>query len=239
MAAQNTSKEHTTTKFSYILAAKFSGDILGYILQGLLMKTANFATCFLISIGTYLTISVLMVILMYDCKNRNTDTSSIFSLYWDTITLMTRKPKGGTLLALWSVMIIILLHKSVKYYEHALIVLYVNKNIKSFTSSDFAWYWIAERLGNTFTVNLGAQVFKKFEVKDIHTAIFASFTNIINFQCCQLPIQLFCYTYQPYLAAFLSSSSQLVNHSLVKLFQGNSMVKPIPCFLLLKCYQIC
>ena len=81
MAAQTTSKEHTTAKFSYMLAAKFSGDIIGYILQGLLMKTANFATSFLISIGTYLTISVLMLILMSDCKNRNTDTSSIFSLY--------------------------------------------------------------------------------------------------------------------------------------------------------------
>ena len=145
------------------------------------MKTANFATCFLISIGTYLTISVLMVILMSDCKNRNTDTSSIFSLYWDTITLMTKKPKGGTLLALWTVMIIILLHKSVKCSEHALVVLYVNKNIKSFTNSDFAWYWIAERLGNTFTVTLGAHLFKKYEVKDIHVAIFAAFTSIIKF----------------------------------------------------------
>ena len=181
MAAQNTSKEHTTTKFSYMLAAKFSGDILGYILQGLLMKTANFAGIG-IGIGTYLAISVLMLILMSDCKNRNTDSStSIFSLYWDTITLMTRKPKGGTLLALWSVMIIILLHRSVKCSEHALVVLYVNKNIKSFTSSDFAWYWIAERLGNTFTVTLGAHLFKKYEVKDIHTAIFAAFTNIIKF----------------------------------------------------------
>ena len=73
MAAQTISKEHTTTKFSNILAAKFSGDILGFILQGLLMKTVNFAGCFLISVGTYLTISVLMLILMYDCKNRNTD----------------------------------------------------------------------------------------------------------------------------------------------------------------------
>ena len=145
------------------------------------METVNFAGCFLISVGTYLTISVLMIILMYDCKNRNTDTSSIFSLYWDTITLMTRKPKGGTLLALWSVMIIILLHKSVKCSEHALVVLYVNKNIKSFTSSDFAWYWIAEKLGNTFAVTLGMHLFKKYEVKDIHTAIFAAFTNIIKF----------------------------------------------------------
>ena len=94
---------------------------------------------------------------------------------------MTRKPKGGTLLALWSVMIIILLHKSVKCSEHALVVLYVNKNIKSFTSSDFAWYWIAERLGNTIAVTLGAHLFKKYEVKDIHAAIFAAFTNIIKF----------------------------------------------------------
>ena len=146
------------------------------------MKKANFAGCFLISVGTYLTISVLMVILMYDCKNRNTDSSSsIFSLYWDTITLMTRKPKGGTLLALWSVMIIILLHKSVKCSEHTLVVLYVNKNIKSFTSSDFAWYWIAERLGNTIAVTLGMHLLKKYEVKDIHAAIFAAFTNIIKF----------------------------------------------------------
>ena len=182
MAVQTTSKEHTTTKFSYMLAAKFSGDIIGFILQGLLMKSANFAGCFLISIGTYLTISVLMLILMSDCKNRNTNSSSsIFTLYWDTIRLMTRKPKGGTLLALWSVMIIILLHKSVKYYEHAIVVLYVNKNIKSFTNSDFAWYWIAERLENFIAVTLGAHMFKRYEVKDIHTAIFAAFTNIIKF----------------------------------------------------------
>ena len=215
MAAQTTSKENTTTKFSYILAAKFSGDILGFILQGLLMKTTNFAACFLISVGTYLTIFVLMVILMYDCKNRNTDTSSIFSLYWDTITLMTRKPKGGTLLALWTVMIIILLHKSVKCSEHALIVLYVNKNIKSFTSSDFAWYWIAERLGNTIAVTLGAHLFKKYEAKDIHAAIFAAFTNIIKFSMLSITHTTFMSYISTLLVAFLSSSSQLVNHSLV------------------------
>ena len=97
MAAQTTSKEHTTTKFSYILAAKYFGNITGFLLQGLMLMSSNFAGCFLISVGTYLTISVLMVMLMPDCKNRNTDSSSIFSLYWDTITLMTRKPKGGTL----------------------------------------------------------------------------------------------------------------------------------------------
>ena len=181
LAAQSTSKEHTTTKFSYILAAKFSGDILGFILQGFLLKSANFAACFLISVGIYLTVSVLMLILMPDSRNKNTDSSSIFSLYWDTITLMTRKPKGGTLLALWSVMIIILLHKSVKCSEHSLIVLYVNKNIKSFTSSDFAWYWMAERLGNTIAVTLGMHLLKKYEVKDIHAVIFAAITNIIKY----------------------------------------------------------
>ena len=96
LAAQTTSKEHTTIKFSYILAAKYSGNILGFLLQGLLLKSSSFAACFLISVGTYLTIPVLMVKYMPDSRNRNTDTSSIFSLYWDTITLMTRKPKGGT-----------------------------------------------------------------------------------------------------------------------------------------------
>ena len=181
LAAQTTSKEHTTTKFSYILAAKYSGNILGFILQGLFLKTANFAGCFLISVGTYLIISVLMVILMPDNRNRNADTSSIFSLYWDTITLMTRKPKGGTLLALWAVMIIILLHKSVRDSEYALTVLYVNTNIKSFTSSDFAWYWIVKQLGNIIAVTLGMHLLKKWEVRDIHVAIFAAFTNIIKF----------------------------------------------------------
>ena len=64
-------------------------------------------------------------------------------------------------------MIIILLHKSVKCSEHALVILYVNKNIKSFTSSDFAWYWIAKQLRNIIAVTLEMHLLKKYEVKDI------------------------------------------------------------------------
>ena len=181
LAVQTTSKEQTTSKFSFILAAKFSGNILGFILQGLLLKTSNFAYCFLISVGTYLIVSILMVLFMTDSRNKNTDSSSIFNLYWHTIRLLTTKPMGGTFLALWSVMIVILLHKSVRTSEHALLVLYVNKNIKFFTNSDFAEYWLAQQLGYIVAVTLGMHLFKKSGIKDIYIAMFAAFTNIIEY----------------------------------------------------------
>ena len=122
-----------------------------------------------------------MVLLMPDSRNKNTDSSSKFNLYRDSIRLMTTKPVGGTLLALWSVMIIIFLHKSVRCSEYALIVLYVNKNIKSFKSSDFAEYWIAVQFGYIVAVTLGMHLFKKSGIKDIYMAMFAALTNIIEY----------------------------------------------------------
>ena len=78
-------------------------------------------------------------------------------------------------------MVIVFLLKAASASEYAVTVLYVNKNIPSFTSSDFSWYWIAEKLGNILVATLGVSCFKKLNINDIITTIFAASTCIVEF----------------------------------------------------------
>ena len=187
IAVQNRPQDQQAIKFGRMMATKYLGNIASLTLQGILVEVSNFAYCFMVSIAIYFLIAIVIFIYLEDTRYEDTNTrkekqcKSPCGHYWNGMSVMTKKPKGGSLLDLWAVMVIVFLLRAVSSSEFSVTVLYVNKNIPSFTSSDFSWYWIAERLGCILVATLGVSCFKKFNTSDIITNIFSAFTCIVEF----------------------------------------------------------
>ena len=187
IAVQNRPQDQQAIKFGRMMAAKYLGNIASFTLQGILLEVSNFAYCFMVSIAIYFVIALVIFICLEDKTYEDTNTKkekqckSPCGHCWNGMSIMTQKPKGGSLLDLWAVMVIVFLLKAASASEYAVTVLYVNKNIPSFTSSDFSWYWIAEKLGNILVATLGVSCFKKLNINDIITTIFAASTCIVEF----------------------------------------------------------
>ena len=181
IAVRLTTEENRTQKFSCMLATKYTGNILGFFLQGVLLNYVNFSYFYLISIGTYLAVLLLAMFFMPENNTKHSEQRPCLNHYSKALQVMTKKPKGGTLLALWSVMLIICLQRAVRSCENDVIVLYVNKNIPSFTISQFSWYWMAERLSTFLIITVGLYTAKKIGLRDTHLSLLASFTCIVEY----------------------------------------------------------
>ena len=108
LAIKATTSENITAKFSNLLAAKYIGNILSLLVQGHLLQMSNYAYCYLLAIGTYLLLTILILKYMPDSFDFYYSLKSLLKLYSDSIVILCRQPGGrGNLLDLWIVMMII------------------------------------------------------------------------------------------------------------------------------------
>ena len=148
VAVETTPEVNRTTKLSFVVASKYTGKILSFGLQVILLQNARFDYIFMYRIGIFLAIVLLAVFVMPGSKtskkkeNSEVETKKRLSFhhFWESFKVLAHRPQGGSLLALWAVMLICLFHGVIESCENEVIVLYVTRNIPSFTLADFSWY---------------------------------------------------------------------------------------------------
>ena len=181
LAIKATTSEGTTAKFSTLLAARYAGNILSLLVQGHLLRVSNYAYCYLIAVGTYL----LLIILILKYIPESFDfgfAKSMSNLYTGVIKILCRQPGGrGNLLDLWIVMMVIFLHKSIAASQYAITVLYIHRNISTFSNSAFYWYWIAVKSRYFLIVTIGKWWLERIGLSNSTMAVFAAFSCSVQF----------------------------------------------------------
>ena len=109
IAVQNRPQDQQAIKFGRMMAAKYLGNITSFTLQGILLKVSNFAYCFMVSIAIYFLIAIVIFICLEDKTYEDTNAKkekqckSPCGHCWNGMSIMTQKPKGGSLSDLWAV----------------------------------------------------------------------------------------------------------------------------------------
>ena len=189
VAVETTPEVNRTTKLSFVVASKYTGKILSFGLQVILLQNARFDYIFMYRIGIFLAIALLAVFIMPDLKtskekeNSEVETKKKLSFrhFWESFKVLTQRPQGGSLLALWAVMLICLFHGVKESCENEVIILYVTRNIPSFTLADFSWYWMAEKLCHIALMTAGMYLCKKLGFRDTCLAVGAALACVVEF----------------------------------------------------------
>ena len=189
VAVETTPEVNRTTKLSFVVASKYTGKILSFGLQVILLQNARFDYIFMYRIGIFLAIALLTVFIMPDSKiSKKKEYSEVetkkklsFHHFWESFKVLTQRPQEGSLLALWAVMLICLFHGVIDSCENEVIVLYVTRNIPSFTLADFSWYWMAEKLCYIALMTAGMYLCKKLGFRDTCLAVGAALACVVEF----------------------------------------------------------
>ena len=189
VAIETTSEGKRTTKLGFMVASKYTGKVLSFGLQVILLQKARFDYIFTLNIGIFLVIALLTVFLMPDSKvAKKKEDSEVkserkrpFHHLWESFNILGHRSQGGSLLALWAVMLISLFRFVIESCENELIVLYVTRNIPSFALTDFSWYWMAEKLCYIALVTAGMYLCKKLNIRDTSIAVGAALACVVEF----------------------------------------------------------